>query len=170
MNYEYLPPREYDPVLVDLFSDEIARVRVAAGAEINKVRPDFDRGDREFKYHKQGATGEILAFWELKIRKTKFENPELLRGGSQSIPDCFISEDRQPEIKCHYAGSELKVNCESFSKKKAATHYWFVILLPNNRAEHYIIPREEIVNWKRREFEFSEAYYCTIEEVRRKAA
>lgn len=149
------------PLVFWNIAEEIGMSRNALNKDNNEKNPRFKRGNKESQVDTTGVIGELIARHYLTNNNQEFKSSRLLDLYPEKNADIIIKNKRiDVKTKPINIFNDLLVNKEAHEKgHNLIDLYWFICLIDETTAEHYIVKYDDVSKWKYKKFKYTEAHY-----------
>lgn len=142
-------------------AEEIGMSRNTLNKDNNEKNPRFKRGNKENQVDTIGVIGELIARHFLTNNNQEFKASRLLDLYPEKNADIII-ENKRIDVKTKPITlfTDLLVNKEAHEKgHNVIDLYWFICLVDENTAEHYVVNYDDVSKWKYKKLKYTEAHY-----------
>lgn len=150
--------QEY-PVILEKIAEEMATLRSKLSADVYHEGSETHRGKQEHEISKLGILAELVAQNFLVENSIPFKSATLVDVQPLPEPDIVI-DGKLIDVKgVKQSTTNLYVNYKAhLNSKKKCDFYWFVKLMPDYTAEHYLVAHSEVSNWQVKELRYTKAF------------
>ena len=149
------------PLVFWNIAEEIGNGLITVNKKIRENNPRFKRGDKESEVSINGVLGELIARHYLTNNNQEFKSAMLLNLYPEKNADIIIKNKRiDVKTKPINIFNDLLVNKEAHEKgHNLIDLYWFICLIDETTAEHYVVKYDDVSKWKYKKFKYTEAHY-----------
>jgi len=156
------------PSVFWFISSQIGHARNVMNADNNTKNKRYLRGDKEKHIDTIGVLGELIAVHWLTENKKEFQSCKLLDYTSVKAADIVYNKTRiDVKTNKHSKYTHLLVNKEAHLKGKGKIDfYWFIYLLNDTNAEHFLVPYSVVTGWESKIMKYTEAFYIKRDQLK----
>tara|TARA_Y100001963_G_scaffold68502_2_gene95492 strand:- start:31403 stop:31954 length:552 start_codon:yes stop_codon:yes gene_type:complete len=151
------------PAMFNTLAIELGKLRSKLSSNVYKEGTEKFRGSQEGNISTKGVLGELIARHYLSEKKVQYTAADLVDVRPVVEPDIITYKSAvgcKLDIKTMGKGeSRMMINYAAHNNPdKTVAFYWFVRLLDDNQASHYLVPYHVVLNWEIQELKYTKAY------------
>ena len=156
----------YPPMFKKL-ARELGQLRSKLSSNVYKQGTEKYRGDRENEISAKGVIGELIARHYLSENKVEYTAANLVDTRpvvASDVTTYKTSVGCKLDIKTMSKNeTRMMINYSAHNNPdKRVQFYWFIRLLDDNQASHYLVPYIAIKNWEIQQLKYTKAYVCEL--------
>jgi hypothetical protein len=149
-----------------MVAKELGEIRNLLNERVMQENPGYRRGDREDYASEIGILGELIARFFLVEKKIDFRAAPLVARVPLSKEDVSIGGQTFDVKTVREDAPDLLVNVSAHAKNKC-DFYWFIRLVDQGTAEHFVFSSKEVSSWPVKSCKYTDAHYRLISEIAR---
>ena len=155
------------PAVFNTLAIELGKLRSKLSSNIYKEGTEKYRGNAERDISTKGVLGELIARHYLSEKKIQYTAADLVDVRPVVEPDIITYKTAvgcKLDIKTMSRGeNRMMINYSAHNNPdKTVAFYWFVRILDDNQASHYLVPYFTVMNWEIQELKYTKAYVCEL--------
>ena len=155
------------PAMFKKLALELGKLRSKLSSNVYKEGTEKYRGDREVEISAKGVIGELIARHYLSKKNVEYTAADLVDTRPVVEPDIITyktSVGCKLDIKTMSKGeTRMMINYSAHNNPdKQVQFYWFIRLLDDNKASHYLVPYIAVKGWEVQQLKYTKAYVCEL--------